>query len=222
MLLWCPTHLNSFILLSAVSICLFIDHSCINILFHQPKRHLPYRVRGVYNARIEQTENGKVYIFQEWKFICGKCFPIQQRPKGITTKPLRRPHSYKWTHGLKMNPYTRVHLRTWRMLSYYVNTLASSKRWQLVKGNVPYCFCSVFGAHGTIPLCLYSIFDSSVCSRENSYSHRSKDCYSLCGKSRYNYRRTSYCSLSILTRAHKKGGLLSGPVMTGKGVTVLN
>lgn len=60
MLLWCPTHLNNFTPLSAVSICLFIDHSFINILFHQPERHLPYRVRGVYKARTGQTKDGKV------------------------------------------------------------------------------------------------------------------------------------------------------------------
>jgi len=65
MLLWCPTSLNNLTPLSAVSICLFIDHSFINILFHQPKTHLPYRIRGVYNARIGQTEDGKVYVIQK-------------------------------------------------------------------------------------------------------------------------------------------------------------
>lgn len=66
------------------------------------------------------------------------------------------------------------------MLSCYVHMQASSKRWQLLEGTVPYFFCSVYGAYGSIPHCLYSICDSEVCSWENSYYHRGKDHRHLC------------------------------------------
>lgn len=81
MLLGCPTHRNDFAPLSAVSIRLFLDHSFLNILFHQPRRHLPCGVRALHRARKGQTEDGEEYLIPRIKVRSWQMFSYPTNAK---------------------------------------------------------------------------------------------------------------------------------------------